>query len=339
MRKPNDSLTRKTPTVKSFAWLATVGALAFSGSALAAQWNLATPYGDASFHTKNTKQFAEDVTEATDGELTVTVHSGGSLISHGEIKPSVRRGTVQAGEIFLSILSNESPVYELDTLPGVASSYEEAFALWQASKPDITELFAKEGLMPLYAVAWPAQGIYTDFDLTDVSQLKGLRIRAPNINTQRFVENVGGKPTETEEADIPTAFSTGRVDAMITSSSTGKSMSAWDYVKHYNDAKLWLPKNIVFVNKRAFDRLDESTQQAVLDAAKAAETRGWEASKADADESAKVLTENGFTISEPDAKLAEDLKAAGDKLFQDWKSRAGEEGQQLLERYRADLDT
>jgi len=324
MRTPNLSLL-----------IAAVGALSIATPALADQWNLATPYGDASFHTKNTKQFAEDVAEATGGELTINVHSGGSLISHAEIKPSVRRGTVQAGEIFLSTLSNESPIYEVDTLPGLAGGYQDAYDLWQASKPIITELFAKEGLMPLYAVPWPAQGIYTDFELTDASQFEGLRVRAPNINTQRFVENLGGIPTQTEEADIPTAFSTGRVDAMITSVSTGNSMSAWDYVSHYNDANLWLPKNIVFVNKRAFDRLDDATQKAVLDAAAKAEQRGWQMSKDDGAKSAEALASHGVTISQPSDELKQQLQAAGQQLFEDWQARAGDQAKQLVERYRA----
>ena len=321
-------------TMHSLAWLAALGSLSVTGGAMAAQWNLATPYGDASFHTQNTKQFAEDVAEATDGDLSINVHSGGSLIAHSEIKPSVRRGTVQAGEVFLSSLSNESPIYEVDTLPGLANGYEDAYDLWQASKPIITHIIADEGLMPHYAVPWPAQGIYTDFELTDASQFEGLRVRAPNINTQRFVENLGGLPTETEEADIPTAFSTGRVDAMITSVSTGNSMSAWDYVSHYSDANLWLPKNIVFVNKRDFDRLDDATQQAVLDAAAEAERRGWQASREDSAESAKALEAHGVSISQPNASLAEDLKAAGDSLFEDWQARAGEQAKTLIERYR-----
>ena len=321
-------------TMHSLAWLAALGSLSVTGGAMAAQWNLATPYGDASFHTQNPKQFAEDVAEATDGDLSINVHSGGSLIAHSEIKPSVRRGTVQAGEVFLSSLSNESQIYEVDTLPGLANGYEDAYDLWQASKPIITQMFAEEGLMPLYAVPWPAQGSYTDFELTDASQFEGLRVRAPNINTQRFVENLGGLPTETEEADIPTAFSTGRVDAMITSVSTGNSMSAWDYVSHYSDANLWLPKNIVFVNKRDFDRLDDATQQAVLDAAAEAERRGWQASREDSAESAKALEAHGVSISQPNASLAEDLKAAGDSLFEDWQARAGEQAKTLIERYR-----
>ncbi|MCG7600594.1 TRAP transporter substrate-binding protein [Halomonas sp. McH1-25] len=319
----------------SLAAMVTAGAMAVSVPAFAAeQWNLATPYGDASFHTQNTKQFAEDVRQATDGEVDITVHSGGSLIGHAEIKPSVRRGTVQAGEIFLSTLSNESPIYEVDTLPGLANSYEDAYALWQASKPIITQLFAKEGMMPLYSVPWPSQGIYTDFELTDASQFQGLRVRAPNINTQRFVENLGGNPTETEEADIPTAFSTGRVDAMITSVSTGKAMSAWDYVSNFSDANLWFPKNIVFVNKRAFDRLDESAQQAVLDAAAQAERRGWQMSRDDRAASVDALEEHGITITEPQGDLQSQLQAAGNELFENWQERAGEQAERLVSDYR-----
>ncbi|RUR31986.1 C4-dicarboxylate ABC transporter substrate-binding protein [Vreelandella andesensis] len=318
--------------------LVTACSLAAAATAQAAEWTMATPYGDASFHTQNNKQFAEDVAEATNGDLTITVHSGGSLVSHGEIKPSVRRGTIDVGEVFLSILSNDDPIFEVDTLPGVAGSYENAYALWEATKPMITELFAYEGMVPLYAVAWPAQGIYTSEPLTDPDQFDGLRVRAPNINTQRFVDNLGGSPTETEESDIPTAFSTGRVDAMITSSSTGNSMAAWDYVTDYTDANLWLPKNIVFMSQRSFDRLDESTQDALMEAAARAEERGWEMSREDNEASLEALKENGISVSQPNEAVSAALQAAGDKLFADWESRADDDAKQALESYREQRD-
>ena len=327
------------PALRFKPLLITLSCLAAAGTATAAEWNMATPYGDASFHTQNVRQFAEDVAEATDGALRINVHSGGSLVAHGEIKPSVRRGTIEAGEVFLSTLSNEDPIFEIDTLPGVAGSYEEAIRLWEATRPMITELFAAEGLMPLYAVSWPAQGIYTDFALNDPEQFEGLRVRAPNINTQRLVQNLGGNPTETEEADIPTAFSTGRVDAMITSSATGNAMTAWDYVSHYTDANLWLPKNLVFINQRAFDQLDEATQEALLEAAARAEERGWQMSRENNETSLQALQDNGVTVSTPDEEVAAALQSAGDRLFADWQSRANEATLELLEAYRAEIGT
>ncbi|MGO2392250.1 TRAP transporter substrate-binding protein [Halomonas sp. AOP12-C2-37] len=324
-------------TLTSTLLLAT--ACGLTVTAHAAEWTMATPYGDASFHTQNTKQFAEDVAEATDGELTITVHSGGALVAHGEIKPSVRRGTIDAGEVFLSVLSNDDPIFEVDTLPGVAGSYDDAYALWEATKPMITELFADQGLIPLYAVAWPAQGIYTAEALTDPAQFEGLRVRAPNINTQRFVDYLSGSPTETEESDIPTAFSTGRVDAMITSSSTGSSMAAWDYVTDYTNANLWLPKNIIFMSQRSFDGLDEATQDALMEAAAEAEKRGWEMSQEDNDASLVTLEEKGVAVSEPNEAISAALQSAGDKLFEDWQSRADDEAKQALEAYRDQRDS
>ncbi|MGP9685486.1 TRAP transporter substrate-binding protein [Halomonas sp. AOP25-F1-15] len=324
-------------TLTSTLLLAT--ACGLTVTAHAAEWTMATPYGDASFHTQNTKQFAEDVAEATDGELTITVHSGGALVAHGEIKPSVRRGTIDAGEVFLSVLSNDDPIFEVDTLPGVAGSYDDAYALWEATKPMITELFADQGLIPLYAVAWPAQGIYTAEALTDPAQFEGLRVRAPNINTQRFVDYLSGSPTETEESDIPTAFSTGRVDAMITSSSTGSSMAAWDYVTDYTNANLWLPKNIIFMSQRSFDGLDEATQDALMEAAAEAEKRGWEMSQEDNDASLVTLEEKGVAVSEPNEAISAALQSSGDKLFEDWQSRADDEAKQALEAYRDQRDS
>jgi len=323
-------------TIISTLLLATACGLTMT--AHAAEWTMATPYGDASFHTQNNKQFAEDVAEATGGELTITVHSGGSLVAHGEIKPSVRRGTIDAGEVLLAGLSNDDPIFEVDTLPGVASDYDDAYALWKATKPMITDLFAYEGLIPLYVVAWPAQGIYTAQPLTNPAQFEGLRVRAPNINTQRFIDNLGGSPTETEMSDIPTAFSTGRVDAMITSSSAGGSMAAWDYVSDYTNANLWLPKNIVFISKRSFDGLDEATQDALMEAAAQAEKRGWEMSREDNDASLAELEEKGVAVSEPNETVSAALQAAGDELFEDWQSRADDEAKQALEAYRKQRD-
>ena len=72
-------------------------AATLSTSALAADWDMPTPYPDATFHTVNINQFADDIKKATDGGLNITVHSAGSLIKHGEIKNAVRGGQVAVG--------------------------------------------------------------------------------------------------------------------------------------------------------------------------------------------------------------------------------------------------
>ncbi|TLF47459.1 TRAP transporter substrate-binding protein [Halomonas urmiana] len=314
--------------------LATLG-----GTAQAAtEWNMPTPYGDMTFHTVNIREFADDVREATDGELDITVHSNGSLIGHAEIKNSVRRGIVPIGELIMSRLANENPIFEVDSVPYLASSYEDAEILWEASREIIAEELAEQRLRLLFAVPWPPQGIYTQQALEEPDDLKNLSMRAYNTASERLAQLVGAVPTQVEVPDIPTAFSTGRVGAMITSPATGADTKAWDYLSHFNHAQLWLPKNMVIVSEKAFSRLDEATRQAVLDAAAEAEARGWEMSRQETADALAVLKENGIEVSEPTPELATLLEEVGATMTEEWAGRAGDQGAAILEAYEAARD-
>lgn len=309
---------------------ATLGA----APALAQNWDMPTPYGDGIFHTQNIMQFADDVREATDGELDITVHSANSLFGHAEIKDAVRQGLVPIGEILLSRLSNEDPIFGVDSIPFLASNYEEAEALWDASRPAVEEKLAAQGLTVLYAVPWPGQSLYLREEVTDPAQLEGLSFRAYNVATERLAELLGATPTQVEEGDIPTAFSTGRVEAMITSPSTGANAKAWDFVSHYIDTQAWLPKNIVLVNSAAFDRLSEERQATVMELAAQAEDRGWDMSKAETEEKIAKLVEGGMQVSQPSDALSARLAEVGETMTAEWLEAAGDEGQAVIDAYR-----
>ena len=313
---------------------AAVAVAAFAIPATAETWDMPTPYPDATFHTKNIHEFAKDIENATGGDLAIKVHSAGSLFKHPEISKAVRSGQVPAGEFFLSLLANDNPAFGADSLPFLATSYDEAMKLWEAQESVITELLDEQGLMPLYAVPWPPQGLYTTKEIASVDDLAGLKFRTYNATLEQFANLAGAAPTQVEVPDIPQAFSTGRVEAMITSPSTGVNSKAWDFLSHYTDIQAWIPKNIVVVNKRAFRRLDEETQQAVLDAAATAETRGWEMSKAESAEMVEVLKENGINVVEPSDDLMTGLREIGAQMLESWTEDAGETGQQLLDAYQ-----
>ena len=282
-------------------------AIVLSASAARAEaWDMPTPYGDNNFHTENHAQFAKDVAEATGGALTITIHSAGSLFKHPEIKGAVRAGQAPIGEFFMGLVANDDPLFGADNVPFVATGYDAAKKLWAAQKPLITASLDKEGLTPLYAVPWPPQGLYVKGAAETASALSGLKFRAYNAATQRLAQLLGMEPTQIEVPDLPQAFSTGRVQAMITSPSTGYNSKAWDYLDHYYDVAAWVPKNIVVVNKRAFGRLPADVQAKVLEAAAAAEERGWAASVAEAEEKTKGLADNGIKVSAP----SDDLSAA-----------------------------
>jgi TRAP-type C4-dicarboxylate transport system substrate-binding protein len=318
--------------MKHLFTLALSGAIALGAGAASAQtnWDMPTPYGDSVFHTQNITQFAEDVASATEGALTITVHSAGSLFAHPEIRDSVRRGLAPIGEILMSQLANEDAIFGVDSVPFL---YADAARLWEASRNQIAAKLAEQGLTLLFAVPWPGQSLYVTEEVTSTAQLQGVNFRAYNTATERLAQLMGAVPTTIEAGDIPTAFSTSRISAMITSPSTGVSSQAWDFVGHYIDTQAWLPKNMVFVNTRAFEALPEDQQDAVFEAAAEAELRGWEMSVAETESKIATLKENGMQVHQPSGQLAAQLREIGATMTEEWKKSAGPEGALILDAY------
>jgi TRAP-type C4-dicarboxylate transport system substrate-binding protein len=301
------------------------------------KWDMPTPYADSEFQTKNDYQFAEDVKKASNGALDIKVHSANSLIKNPEIKRAVQTGQVQIGEIFKPNLGPEDPVFELDAIPFFAASYKEARALLEVSRPAITEKLMKQGLRVLYMVPWPSQAFFTKKPINSVAELKGLKMRTYNAQTARLAQLMGVVPTTVQATEIPQAFTSGIIDTMFTSAPTAVTTKAWDYTKFVYDTQAWVPKNVVFVNERAFQALPEAVRKVVLEQAALAEKRGWEWSQRDNDESPKVLVKNGMTLNPISPAFSAELKKIGDQMLDDWLKKAGPDGKKIVDAYREKL--
>jgi len=319
--------------------LKTVSAFAITGllavpAAAQTKWDMPVPYGEGNFHTKNIQQFAKEISDATGGKLTIQVHPSGSLFKHPEIKPSVRRGLAPIGEILASLASNESPIFGVDSVPFLTGGYADARKLYAAQKPFLEKRLDGEGLKLLYSVPWPPQGLYTRKEIKAIGDLSGLKFRTYNAATSRLAQLIKAVPTQIEVPDIPTAFQTGRVEAMITSPATGVDSKAWDFLTHYNDLQGWQPRNIVFVNKAAFNKLPADQQKAMLTAAAAAEKRGWEVSESETARTTNLLADNKITVYKPTPELRDALMKIGATMTQEWEKSAGADGAALLKAYR-----
>lgn len=317
------------------AVLGIAAAVVLSTNALAQTvWDMPTPYPDGNFHTRNVRQFADDVAAASGGQLKITVHSNGSLIKMPEIKRAVQTGQVPIGEVLVSVLANEDATFGFDSNPFLAPNYEAAAKLWAAVKPRLEQRLDKQGLKLLYSVAWPPQGIYAKKPIDGVADLKGTKFRTYSPVTARFAELMGATPTTVQVPEIAQAFRTGLVDAMITSAATGVDTQAWDYLTYYYDTEAFLPQNIVFASKRAFQALDPAGQKALLEAAEKAENRGWELSRSENARMKQIMSAKGIKVLEPGPKLAAELAAIGQTIAAEWAKRAGPDGQALLDQVK-----
>lgn len=318
-----------------FKFALAAAAFAFGASAQAqTAWDLPAAYPATNFHSVNLASFASDVEKATGGKLKITVHPGASLFKAPEIKRAVQGGQAQAGEVLLANFQNEWQVFGVDGIPFLATSYAESKKLYAAQKPILEKKLAEQGMVLLYAVAWPPQGVYSKKPLASAADLKGSKWRAYSPATSRIAELVGAQPVTVQAAELSQALATGVVEANMTSGATGVDSKLYEHLKFYYDVQAWLPKNAVIANKRAFDALDKPTQDALLKAAADAEARGWAASEKVNTDTMAILKANGMTIEPPSAALKADLQKVGATMLQEWLGKAGPEGQQLIDAYR-----
>jgi TRAP-type C4-dicarboxylate transport system substrate-binding protein len=293
-----------------------------------------TPYSDGEFHTVNVRQFVEDVKKATNGQVDINVHSNGSLIKHPDILRAVSTGQVPIAEFLLGQFGNEEPVFNADNVPFLAAGYDNAWKLYQAQKAILEKKLNGRGLLLLYSVAWPGQGLYTKSPLKSVDDFKGSKFRTYSAYTARLAELLGASPTVIQVPEVPQAFATGTISAMITSSATGTSTKAWEFVKNYYTTNAMHPKNAVVVNGRAFNALTVPQQKAILAVAAAAEKRGWDLSKQREQVANKMLADNGMTVHAPDAALMAALGKVGDTIAAEWLKAAGADGEAIVKAYR-----
>ena len=316
------------------ALLAAAAALALSFNAQAqTKWDLPAAYPATNFHSVNLQQFADDVDKASGGKLKITLHANASLFKAPEIKRAVQGGQAQIGEILLVNFQNEWQVFGADGIPFLADSYDEAVKLWKVQKPLLEKKLAEQGMMVLYAVPWPPQGVYSKKPLNSAADLKGMKWRAYSPATARIAELVGAQPVTVQAAEVSQAFATGVTESMMSSGSTGADAKLHEHVKFWYDTQAWLPKNAVIVNRAAFNALDKTTQDAMLKAAADAEVRGLAASKKANGDSLAVLRAGGMQILPPSAQLKTDMKKVGDTLLKEWLDKAGPEGKQLVDAF------
>src|SRR3954471_2168200 len=271
--------------------------LAFSLPASAqTKWDLPTAYPANNFHTENLQQFVTDVDKATAGKLKIQLHPNPSLFKAPEIKRAVQGGQAQAGEILLVNFENEDPLYGLDGIPFLATSYAESMKLYKAERKALEDKLGKQGMMLLYTVPWPPQGIYTKRTLNGAEDMKGLKWRAYSPATAKIAELVGAQPVTVQAAEVSQALATGVIESYMSSGTTGYDTKTYEHIKNWYDTQAWLPKNAVIVNKAAFDALDKPTQAAVLKAGADAEARGWAMSKKVNTDMIDKLKANGMNI-------------------------------------------
>ena len=317
-------------TIPAFLCLAPL-----ANNAVAAEmWDMPTAYPASNFQTINAQEFSVCVSKGTNGDISITLHPNGSLFKGNDIKRAVQTGQTQIGERLLSSHENENPVFGTDSIPFIATTYEDSVKLYKAARPELDRVLEGQGLKLLYSVPWPPNGLFFNKDVQSVADMAGIKVRAYNKESARIAALTGMTPVSLEAAEISQGMAAGVINSLMTSSVTGKDSRVWEQLNHFYQVKAWMPRNFVIVNNGVWTALSKEKQSVLLDCAAKAEAAGLEKSKTADAEAIAALKSNGMQVLPPSDKLAAELAKIGEKIAAEWTANAGPAGNTIMAGYK-----
>jgi len=315
--------------------LAGAGCL-LAAPASAEKWDMPLAYSASNFHSETAAEFGDCVTTGTGGDIEIVTHPSGSLFPGDQIKRAIQTGQVPIGERLLSAHQNENPIFGFDSVPFLATSFEQAQKLWDAAEEPLTEVLADQNLTLLYSVPWPPQGLYFRDEVNSVADMEGVKFRSYNNATARLAELTGMLPVSIEAAEISQAFATGVADAMISSGATGYDRKVWESLNYFYTVDAWLPRNYVMVNSDVWQDVSDENKNVLRGCADLAAYAGYWRAREYTGFTLEGLREGGMTVAPPSDQLESELKEIGETMTQEWLEAAGEQGQTIVDAFRAD---
>ena len=302
----------------------------------AEKWDMPMAYSATNFHSQTGVMFADAVRIATGGEVDITVHPGGSLFKGNEIKKAIQTGQAPIGERILSAHQNESLIFGADSIPFLATSYEDSDKLWEKLRPTLEKELDEQGLVLLYGIPWPAQGLYFKKEVNSIADTKGVKFRSYNNATARLAELMGMLPVQVEAAELSQALATGVAESFVSSGSTGYDRKVWEHLTHFYEVNAWLPRNYVFVNKKAWNKLSKKNQDIIKGVAKMAEAAGTARSEQLSGWYLTQLAANGMKVQVAEGQLRTDLEQIGKTMADEWIANAGPAGKKVVDSFKAE---
>lgn len=294
--------------------------------------NLNAKYGATNFHTKGAVKFSKLVDKYTNGSVKIKVHAGSSLVKGNPLK-AVKDGTVAMSDMFIPFTSGGGKVFGISALPFVASSYEDAYRLYQLSKDAYAKTAKKWNQKFLYSVTWPASGFYSNKKLKSIKDFKGVKTRTYDKNSASFVNGAGGNAVALPWGEVYSALRTGMVNSVVTSSESGKNGKFWEVLKHFTKIKYAYPLQAVTINLDYWNSLSKSQKSAMLSAAAIIEKEQWDAVRLVDKSSLKALSSNGIKVSEADTKLKKELDKIAKKMLDKYLSNADSQIKGIFKQY------
>jgi len=259
---------------------------------------------EGDFRDRLVRRFAAEVEKQTKGALKFTTYPGSSLMKVNAQFAALRRGALDLSLFPLSYAGGEVAETNIGLMPGLVTSYEQAYA-WRNAEVGklLDQILAEKGIL---VVTWIWQGGGTASrgkPLVAPEDAKGMKVRGGSREVDMILKEAGASVLTLPSNEIYAAMQTGAMDAAMTSSTSLISFRLEEVSKALTTGKrwnYWFMFEPLLMSKLIFDKLPKDQQAAILRVGAEMEKFALESAKADDNAVAEVYVKKGAKVVDLD---------------------------------------
>ncbi len=268
------------------------------------------------------EQLADQVKEATDGKVNITVYSAGSLLAAGDVAEGVLNDVADMGWLCTANFPDQFPLSEVVQLPMVAESGLEASRVLNdlyAQNEDLQKEMSAYKVFNMYTT--PCMLLCTNEPVYTPGDLAGKTLRATAGVPTSMVQIWGGSPVVMGPGDIYEAIEKNTIQGAVFEWSGIGSFNLAEVIDYYTEVPITCNVYYTVMNLEKWNALP-AEYQAILDDIWGGTDTGMALAQVFDDDyqaSRKNGIENfGCTIIEPDEAQLAQFQAGADQYIADW---------------------
>jgi TRAP-type C4-dicarboxylate transport system substrate-binding protein len=321
---------------KTLALLAATTTLA--APAMAENLSVVGSWSSLPLHNQYEAPFwSKTLPEASGGNITVelTTHNQMSL-GLGDIYPLLGQGVYDVAMTVADYAVSDAPELEGLDVPLLALTADEARAMVDAARPMVSDIYRDRFNSHVLAIApYPPQVVFCNAEISELSDLEGLKVRASGRMTAKLLEALGAEGVNVSFSEVPGALQKGVVDCAVTGAGSGYSAGWWEVSTHLLPIPLGGWDSVVTaMNMDKWNGLDAATQTLITEQVKSGfEDPAWASAQDALVNDIACLTGNGecpsgdarsmtlVEVSDEDFNRARDILTS--EVLPEWAERAG----------------
>jgi len=255
-----------------------------------------TPDNESDPYAMTVHYFTEEIEKAAPGKFKFQLYSNHQLGDENQMLQAMQLGTLDAAVITATHVGNIVPSFQLNDLPFLYESHEQAHKVLDGKAGDIMfEQLAGKGIVGLgFAEAGFRHAINNTRPINSPSDMSGIKLRVqPSDLFLDSFRAIGANPVPMPWSDVFTAVQQGTIDGLEIPLAVIYSTKMTEVTKYLSKTHHTYNALAVLVSAQAFKRLSDEEKQMVRVAARAAIDRQRE------------------TMGKNEAIMTEKIKATG----------------------------